>query len=72
MPNESPLTRQWILLRTLSSRRYGATISELEGELEVSSRTVRRDLAVLQAAGLPVEETVLARGLKRWRIDPPI
>jgi|LSQX01.2.fsa_nt_gb predicted DNA-binding transcriptional regulator YafY len=70
MPHESPLTRQWIVLRTVASRRYGATVRELAEELEVSLKTIRRDLDALQAAGLPLEETVVARGLKRWRIDP--
>ncbi len=70
MPNDSRLTRQWILLRTVSSRRYGATVKELAEKLEVSLKTIRRDLTALQTAGLPLEETVLDRGLKRWRIDP--
>ena len=70
MPHESPLTRQWILLSTLSARRYGATVKELAEELEVGLKTIRRDLTALQAAGLPLEEKVLVRGLKRWRIDP--
>lgn len=69
MCHESPMTRQWILLRILSARRYGATIKELAAELEVSEKTVRRDLVALQTAGLPLEETVFERGLKRWRID---
>ncbi|MGI6416809.1 MAG: helix-turn-helix transcriptional regulator [Thermoguttaceae bacterium] len=63
------MTRQWILLRILSARRYGATVKELAAELEVSEKTVRRDLVALQTAGLPLEETVFERGLKRWRID---
>lgn len=67
--HESPMTRQWILLRILSARRYGATVKELAAELEVSEKTVRRDLVALQTAGLPLEETVFERGLKRWRID---
>jgi predicted DNA-binding transcriptional regulator YafY len=70
MAHESPLTRQWILLRTLSARRYGATVKELAEEVEMNVRTIRRDLDALRAAGLPIEETVHARGLKRWRIDP--
>ena len=64
------LTRQWILLRTVSARRYGATVKELAEELEVSSKTIRRDLDSLQTAGFPLEEAVVAHGLKRWRIDP--
>jgi hypothetical protein len=33
MPDEPPLVRQWILLRTLSARRHGATVKELGEEL---------------------------------------
>ena len=33
MPDEPPLVRQWILLRTLSARRHGATVKELGKEL---------------------------------------
>lgn len=66
MPHESPLTRQWILLSTLSARRYGATVKELAEELEVGLKTIHRDLTALQAAGLPLEETVLVRGLARY------
>jgi hypothetical protein len=33
MPDEPPLARQWILLRTLSARRHGATVKELGEEL---------------------------------------
>ncbi len=50
MPHESPLTRQWLVLRTLSARRHGATVKELAEELEVSLKTVRRDLIALQTA----------------------
>ena len=33
MPEESPLVRQWILLRTLCARRYGATVKEVAQEM---------------------------------------
>lgn len=33
MPEKPPLARQWILLRTLSARRHGATVKELGKEL---------------------------------------
>jgi predicted DNA-binding transcriptional regulator YafY len=69
MPAESPLVRQWVLLRALCARHYGATIKEMADELAVSQKTIRRDLETFQAAGFPLEETVGDRGLKRWRID---
>jgi hypothetical protein len=36
MNDESPLIRQWILLRTLAARKYGATVKELAREAGVS------------------------------------
>jgi hypothetical protein len=35
MNDESPLIRQWILLKTLASRKYGATVKELAQEAGV-------------------------------------
>ena len=35
MNDESPLIRQWILLRTLAARKYGATVKELAQEAGV-------------------------------------
>ncbi|NQU21309.1 MAG: WYL domain-containing protein [Candidatus Nealsonbacteria bacterium] len=70
MPGDSPLVRQWILLRMLCARRYGATVAEMIEEMGVSDKTVRRDLETFQKAGFPLEETVGDHGLKRWRIDP--
>jgi len=43
MTDESPLVRQWILLRTLCARRYGATVKEMAEEMQVSEKTIRRD-----------------------------
>ena len=70
MPEESPLVRQWILLRTLCARHYGATVKEMAREMNVSQKTIRRDLETFQKAGFPLEETVGDHGLKRWRVDP--
>lgn len=70
VPNESPLVRQWILLRTLCARRYGATVKELAQEMAVSEKTIRRDLETFQRAGFPLEETVGDYGRKKWHMDP--
>ena len=69
MPDQSPLVRQWILLRTLSARRYGATVKELAEEMGVSDKTIRRDLETFQQAGFPLKETVGDFGRKKWNID---
>jgi predicted DNA-binding transcriptional regulator YafY len=68
MDVSSPLIRQWILLRILSARHYGATVKELADELEVSEKTIRRDLEIFQTAGFPLEETVEEFGRKKWKL----
>ena len=68
MSELSPLVRQWILLRTLCSRHYGVTVKELKQELNVSEKTIRRDLEAFQAAGFPLTGTIEDFGRKKWRM----
>ena len=63
--DEQPLVRQWMLLRTLCARRYGATIRQLCQEMGVSEKTIRRDLETFRRAGFPLEETVCEFGKKK-------
>lgn len=70
MAETLPLVRQWILLRTLSARRTGATIKELAEEMAVGEKTVRRDLETFLTVGFPLEETVGRFGRKTYRLDP--
>ena len=67
---QSPLVRQWILLKTLCARSCGATVKELVHELGVSEKTIRRDLETFQKVGFPLQEEVGGQGRKAWRIDP--
>jgi predicted DNA-binding transcriptional regulator YafY len=68
MGRNSELIRQWTLLRQLAVARTN-TIPNLAADLNVTTRTVRRDLAALQTAGFPIyDETV--NGTKFWRMDP--
>jgi len=69
MPQDSPLVRQWVLLRTLCARHYGVTIKEMAQETGVSEKTIRRDLEMFQQAGFPLIETVTDHGRKKWRIE---
>jgi predicted DNA-binding transcriptional regulator YafY len=58
--------RQWRLVRLLASTKMGRSIPDLQRELEVTSRTVRRDLESLEHAGFPlISET--RRGDVLWR-----
>ena len=69
MAEQLPLVRQWILLRTLCSRRHGATVKELIQLTGVSEKTIRRDLETFQKAGFPLAETVEEFGRKKWHIE---
>ena len=70
MPEDSPLVRQWILLRLLCSRRYGVSVKEMAQEMDVSDKTIRRDLETFQNAGFPLQAVEEDFGRKKWCIDP--
>lgn len=69
MPRNQEVIRQWRLLHALEASRHGATIPALAGELEVTTRTIRRDLAALQEAGFPLFDEHDEEGRARWRLD---
>ena len=46
--------RQWKLLRTLDTHRHGATVDDLASELNVTKRTIWRDMEALQDVGFPL------------------
>ena len=66
----SPLVRQWLLLKTLCSRRNGESIRALASEMEVSEKTIRRDITTFLDAGVPIEEWRGEQGTKHYRLDP--
>jgi tetratricopeptide (TPR) repeat protein len=58
MGRNSELIRQWTLLQRIAASRTN-TIPKLATDLNVTTRTIRRDLAALQAAGFPIyDDTV--------------
>ena len=69
MPRNQEVIRQWKLLHALESSRHGASIDALADELEVTTRTIRRDLAALQEAGFPLYDERDDDGRVHWRID---
>ena len=69
MPRNQEVIRQWRVLHALESSRHGATIDALAGELDVTTRTIRRDLAALQEAGFPLYDERDEEGRARWRLD---
>lgn len=69
MADQLPLVRQWMLLRMLSSRRYGATLREMAEDMNVNQKTISRDLQLLARVGFPVSETTGDHGRKHWKLD---
>lgn len=69
MPRNQEVIRQWRLLHALESSRHGASIDALADDLEVTTRTIRRDLAALQEAGFPLYDERDDDGRVRWRMD---
>ena len=69
MPRNQEVIRQWRVLHALESSRHGISIDALAGELEVTTRTIRRDLAALQEAGFPLYDERDVDGHVQWRID---
>jgi len=69
VPRNQEVIRQWRLLHALESSRHGATIDGLASELEVTTRTIRRDLAALQEAGFALYDEHDEQGRVRWRLD---
>lgn len=69
MPRNQEVIRQWRVLHALESSRHGVSIDALASELEVTTRTIRRDLAALQEAGFPLYDERDADGHVRWRLD---
>lgn len=69
MPRNQEVIRQWKVLHALESSRHGATIDALAKDLDVTTRTIRRDLAALQEAGFPLYDDRDDDGRARWRLD---
>jgi len=69
MAEQSTLLRQWSMLRVLGARHLGVTVRLLADEVEVCDKTIRRDLATLQTAGFPIEETRGDFGRKSYHLD---
>ena len=69
MAEQAALLRQWLLLKTLSARHHGAALKELAEEMQVSEKTIHRDLETFLAAGFPLVETIGEFGRKQWRLD---
>jgi predicted DNA-binding transcriptional regulator YafY len=69
VPRNQEVIRQWKVLHALESSRHGVTIAALAADLDVTTRTIRRDLAALQEAGFPLFDERDEDGRVHWRLD---
>jgi predicted DNA-binding transcriptional regulator YafY len=53
-PRNRALIRTWQIVRRLEAPRHDATLRQLAAETEFGTRTIRRDLAAIAAAGFPL------------------
>lgn len=60
------LVRVLRLLALIGARR--CSLDDLARELDVSTRTIRRDLEAIEAAYLPVTAVRGSDGVRRWRL----
>lgn len=67
MPRSAEVIRQWTILRDLEASRR-LTIDDLARRTGVTTRTIRRDLDALQAAGFPLFDEV-HDGKKYWTLE---
>jgi predicted DNA-binding transcriptional regulator YafY len=67
MPRNAEVIRQWTILRDLEASRR-LTIDDLAARTGVTTRTIRRDLDALQAAGFPLFDEV-HEGKKYWTLE---
>jgi predicted DNA-binding transcriptional regulator YafY len=67
MPRNTEVIRQWSILRDLESSRR-LTIDDLAARTGVTTRTIRRDLEALQAAGFPLYDEV-HEGRRYWILE---
>ena len=68
MQTLTQIQRQWQILIALNSRQQGLTVTEIATEIGVVTRTIRRDLQTIRAAGFPLEERISRQNLKHWKL----
>ena len=68
MARNAEVIRQWKIVRTIESSRFGETIDGLAEMSGVVTRTIRRDLEALQSVGFPLYDEEVD-GKKRWKLN---
>ena len=66
-----PLERHWKLLAILSETPDGESLQNMARLLSVTTRTISRDLGLMQEVGIPLVESVGPHGKKMWMLALP-
>jgi predicted DNA-binding transcriptional regulator YafY len=69
MSRGEPLYRQWNLLKTLQSFRFGIGTDELAERMACSKRQVQRDLKLLETVGFPISYEERDFGKRFWKMS---
>lgn len=69
MADDSSFIRQWKILRALLASPSGKTVKELAEEFCVSTKTIRRDMELLQSVLAPFECSNERHGEKRYTFE---
>lgn len=67
MARNDQLGRQWKIIQTMLASRTGVAVSDLAQDMGCHSRTVYRDLEMLQAAGFPFYNEQIGK-TSRWSL----
>lgn len=62
------ITRALELIVLIGENRVGMSLVDLAGAVEITTRTVRRDLEAIEAAGFSLYDEVDEQGVCRWKL----
>jgi len=68
MSRGKQLARQWQVLKLLENHRFGISLDDLSAKLEISRRTLERDLKSLMELGFPIQSEIREFGKKAWKL----
>ena len=71
-PRSSRLRRALRLIREISKHQRGISVYELARSEELSVKTIRRDVALLQDEGIPIEEVPGPRRMRMLKLAVPL
>ncbi len=71
MADQKQIVRQWMLIRRLCRSRQGLTVEQLARQFGVSTKTIRRDLELLESVGFRLHRRRGPHGKQWWSLQRP-